>query len=193
MNIHWKDWCWSWSSRTLATWCEELTHWKRPWSWERLKAGGEGNDRGWEGWMASPTQLTWVWVSSRSWWWTGKPGMLQSMGLKRIKQDWATELNWTWQSTFLECTASVIFHWWLCKEFRILICFNKEIDAKTSQRKRACEGRWILTGRGKKSVFLGLVARQRQQLPVSVKSRTNPCDLNLWEPQKGRQGRSQET
>ena len=55
-NIHWKDWCWSWSSNTLATWCEELNHWKRPWCWERLKAGGEGDDRGWGGWMVSLTQ-----------------------------------------------------------------------------------------------------------------------------------------
>ena len=54
------DWCWSWSSNTLATWCEELTHWERPWCWERLRAGGEGDDRGWDGWMASPTQWTWV-------------------------------------------------------------------------------------------------------------------------------------
>ena len=59
---------------------EELTHLKRPWCWERLKAGGEGDDRGWDGWMASPTWWTWVWVSSGSWWWTGKPGILQSMG-----------------------------------------------------------------------------------------------------------------
>ena len=64
---------------TLATWCEELTHWKRPWCWERLKAG-EGDDRGWDGWMASPTKWTWVWVNSGSWWWTGRPGVLQSMG-----------------------------------------------------------------------------------------------------------------
>ena len=60
----------------LATWCKELTHWKRPWCWERLKVGGEGDDRGWDGWMASLTQWTWVWVSSRSWLWTGKPGVL---------------------------------------------------------------------------------------------------------------------
>ena len=78
-DVHWKDWCWSWNSNTLATWFEELTHWKRPWCWERLKVGGEGDDRGWDGWMASPTQWTWVWVSSGSWWWTGRPGMLQSM------------------------------------------------------------------------------------------------------------------
>ena len=85
---------WSWNSNTLATWCEELTHLKRPWSWERLKAGGEGDDRGWDGWMSSLTQWTWVWVNSRSWWWTGKPGGLQSMGSQRVGHDWATELNW---------------------------------------------------------------------------------------------------
>ena len=91
LNIHWKDWCWRWSSNTLATWCEELTHWKRPWCWERLKAGGEGDDRGWDGWMASPTWWTWGWESSRSWWWTGKPGVLQSMGSQRVGQDSVTE------------------------------------------------------------------------------------------------------
>ena len=78
LNIHWKDWCWS--SNTLATWCEEQIHWKRPWCWERLKAGREGDDRGWDGWMASLTRWTWVWASSGNWWWTGKPGVLQSMG-----------------------------------------------------------------------------------------------------------------
>ena len=60
-NIHWKDWCWSWNFSTLATWCEKLIHVKRPQCWERLKAGREGDNRGWDGWMASPTQLTWVW------------------------------------------------------------------------------------------------------------------------------------
>ena len=94
LNIHWKDWHWSWNSNTSATWCKELTHWKRPWCWDRLKAGGEGDNRGWDGWMASPTRWTWVWVSSRSWWWTGKPGVLQSMGLQRVGHDWAAERNW---------------------------------------------------------------------------------------------------
>ena len=69
--IHEKDWCWSWSFNTLAIWCEEPTHWKIPWCWERLKAGGEVDNRGWDGWMALPTQWTWVWVNSRSWWWAG--------------------------------------------------------------------------------------------------------------------------
>ena len=94
LNIHWKDWRWSWNSNTLATWCEALTHWKRPWCWERLKAG-EGDDRGWDGWLVSPTQWTWVWASSGSWWWVGKPGMLQFMGSQSRTwlSDW-TELNW---------------------------------------------------------------------------------------------------
>ena len=80
---------------TLATWCEKLTYLKRPWCWARLKAGGEGNDREWDGWMTSPTRWTWVWVSSRSWWWTGRPGVLQSMVSLRVRHGWATELNWT--------------------------------------------------------------------------------------------------
>ena len=86
----WKDWCWSWNSNTLVTWWEELTHWKRPWCWERLRAGGEGDDRGWDDWMASLTQWTWVWASSGSWWWTGRPGVLQS---QRLRHDWVTELT----------------------------------------------------------------------------------------------------
>ena len=89
-----RTWCWSWNSNTLATWCEELTHLKRPCCWERLKAEGEGDDRGWDVWMASLTQWTWVWVSSGSWWWTGKPGVLQSLESQRVGHDWATELNW---------------------------------------------------------------------------------------------------
>ena len=88
-----KDWCWSWNSNTLATWCKELTHWKRPWCWERLKAGGEGDNRVWDSWMASLTQWTWVWAIFRSWGWTRKPGVLQSMGSQRVRHDWATKLN----------------------------------------------------------------------------------------------------
>ena len=90
-----QGWCWSWNFNTLATWCEELTHLKGLWCWERLKVGWEGDDRGWDGWMASPTRWTWVWESSGSQWWTGKPGMLQSMGLQIVRHNWVTELNWT--------------------------------------------------------------------------------------------------
>ena len=97
LNIHWKGWCWSWNSNTLATWCKELTPWKRPWCWERLKAGGEGNDRGWDGWMASLTRWTWVWVSSGSWWWIGMCPVLDAVVHGVVKSrtglsDW-TELR----------------------------------------------------------------------------------------------------
>ena len=66
---------------------------EKPWCWERWKVGGEGDDRGWDGWMASPSQWTWVWVCSGSWWWTGRPVMMRSMGLQRVRHDWATELR----------------------------------------------------------------------------------------------------
>ena len=75
----------------FSTWCKDLTHWKRPWCWERLKDGGEGDDRGWDGWMASLTRWTWVWASSGSWQWTAKPGVLWSMGLQRVRHHWVTE------------------------------------------------------------------------------------------------------
>ena len=100
-GVYQKDWCWSSNSNTLATWWEEMTHLKRPRCWERLRAGGEGDERGWDGWMALPIQWTWVWVNSGSWWWTGRPGVLWFMGLQRVRHDWATELNWTiwtWQN-----------------------------------------------------------------------------------------------
>ena len=88
--------CWSWNSNTLATWCKELTYLKRPWCWERLKAGREGDDRGWDGWMASPTQWVWVWVDSGSWWWTGGLVCCGSWGCKEL--DTTEQLNWTGDS-----------------------------------------------------------------------------------------------
>ena len=84
LSSQWKDWCWSRSSNTLAC-LEDLTHWKRPWCWERLKAG-EGGDRGWDDWTASPTQWIWVWANSGRWF-----GMLQSMGSQGVRHDWVTE------------------------------------------------------------------------------------------------------
>ena len=107
LGIHWKDWCWSWNSSTLATSWEELTHWKRPWCWEGLGAGGEGDDRGWAGWMASPTRWTWVWVNSGSWWWTGRPGVLWFMGSQRVRHDWATELR---QCNVFSATSQVTMY-----------------------------------------------------------------------------------
>ena len=100
LGVHWKDWCWSWNSNTLTTW------W--PWCWERLRAGREGDNRGWDGWMASSTWWTWVWASSGSWWWTGKPGVLQSMQSQRVRHDWAAELNWTELNVTL---YNMVFEW----------------------------------------------------------------------------------
>jgi len=89
-----KTFCWWCTLYCLQLSCKELTHWKRLWCWG-LGAGGEGDDRGWDGWMASLTRWTWVWVNSGSWWWTGRPGALRFMGSQRVGHDWATELNWT--------------------------------------------------------------------------------------------------
>ena len=91
LNIHWKDCCWSWRSNPLATWCKELTHWKRPWFWARLKARGEGDYGREDGWIASPTWWTWVWASPESWWRTGKPCKLQSV--ESQLSNW-TQLDW---------------------------------------------------------------------------------------------------
>ena len=91
LNIHWKDWGWSWNSNTLATWSEELTHLKRSWCGQSLRAGGEGDDRGWDGWMASPTQRTWVWENSESWWWT-EACHAAVYGVTKSRT-WLTELN----------------------------------------------------------------------------------------------------
>ena len=89
LNIHWKNWCWRWWSKTFATWCEELIHWKRPWYWERLKAGGD--DRGWDVWMASLIQCIWIWAITGRWWRMEKSGMLQSMASQRVRQSLVTE------------------------------------------------------------------------------------------------------
>ena len=103
LGVHWKDWCWSGNSNTLATWWEELTHLKRPWCWERLKAGGEGDDIGWDGWMASLAQWTWVCVNSESWWWRGGLVCCSPWGCK--ESDLIEKLNWTelkWPRTIKE-------------------------------------------------------------------------------------------
>ena len=110
------EWCWGCNSSTLATSCEELTHWKRLWCWEGLGAGGEGDDRGWDGWVASLTRWTWVSVNSGSWWWTGRPGVLRFMGSQRVGHDWATDLIWLlvnkWEdnSEQRRLSASLSFH-----------------------------------------------------------------------------------
>ena len=85
----------------MAAWYEELTHWKRFWCWERLRAGGEGDDRGWDGWMASRTRWTWVWGNSGSWWWTGRPGVLQPVESQRVGHDLASEQQLNTMMTFI--------------------------------------------------------------------------------------------
>ena len=82
----------------------KLTYLKRCWCWERLRVG-ELDNRGWDGWITSLTQWTWIWVNSRSWWWTGRPGMLQSMGSQKVRHNWATELNWWLRSKESACNA----------------------------------------------------------------------------------------
>ena len=99
----------------LTPYSEELTHWKRPWCWEGLQAGGEGDARGWDFWVASPTRWTWVWVNSGSWWWTGRPGMLWFRGSQWVGHDWVTELNRTeysivWMYHFLFIHSSTDGH-----------------------------------------------------------------------------------
>ena len=100
----------SWNSITLATWCEELTHLKTPWCWEKLKARGEGDDRGWDGWIASPTWWTWVWVSSGSCWWTGKPGVVVH-GVSEL--DTTKQLNWTEMGRNLKKNKYMYMHNWI--------------------------------------------------------------------------------
>ena len=95
LGFLWKELCCSWNSSTLATSWEELTHWKRLWCWEGLGAGGEGDDRGWDGWMASLIRWTCVSVNSGSWWLTGRPDVLRFMGWQRVGHDWVTDLIWS--------------------------------------------------------------------------------------------------
>ena len=94
-------------AETPILWPPHTKSWligKRPWCWEGLRAEGEGDDRGWDGWVASPTWWMWVWVNSGSWWWTRRPGVLQFTRSQRVGHDWATELNWT-ELNWCYCTA----------------------------------------------------------------------------------------
>ena len=119
-----KDWCWSWNSNTLATWCKELTHWKRPWCWDRLTAGGEEDNRGWDGWMTSLTQWTWIWASSGSWWWAGG---CSPWGCK--ESDTTERLNWTeLNGTHIEASGILLTLWKRKLRFR-------EVNIKITHQK----------------------------------------------------------
>ena len=121
---------------------EVLTHWKRPWCWERLRAGGEGDDRGWDGWMASPTQWTWVWVNSESWWWTGRPGVLQLMGSQRVGHDWVTKLNW-WRTR-----SESSWRWLTSPDFNWVV--KKATQMRNSQNMKTKESVFYKPGSKKK-------------------------------------------
>ena len=120
-------------------------HWKRPWCWEGLGAGREGDDRGWDSWMASLTQWTWVWVNSGSWWWRGRLGVLQSMELQRVRHDWATELNWT---ELCSAWPRVVDAQWLCIEQNWRNMGNlSQILAKTWRWRMSQQPKWRCTRR----------------------------------------------
>ena len=109
LGVLWKEWCWSWNSSTLATSCEELTHWKRLWCWEGLEAGGERGNRGWDGWMASLTRWTWVWVNSGVG--DGQGGLVCCNSWGRKESDKTEWLNWT------ELKSTNQWLWFLPKPF----------------------------------------------------------------------------
>ena len=124
-------------------WPFDVKNWligKRPWCWVRLRVGREGDDRGWDGWMASPTWWTWVWARSGCWWWAGKPGVLQSMGLQRIRHNWETELNWPGSSVHGIFQASILE--WVAISYSIP---HPEIE-RTSLVSPGLDGRFFTTG-----------------------------------------------
>ena len=150
LSVHWKDWCWSWNSNTLATWWEELTHWKRPWCWERLKMGGEGDDRGWDGWMASLTQWTRVWVNSGVG--DGQGGLACCDSWGRKDTDTAERLNWT-EPNIKIYTFSICVH--ICKYIYtglhlcvcVCICvYTAKRKTPTSVNREYLWGYWQQTG-----------------------------------------------
>jgi len=116
----------------------ELTHWKRLWFWEGLGTGGEGDDRGWDGWMALLTRWTWVSVNSGSWWWTGRPGVLRFMGSQRVGHDWATDLIWSdLMKTKFTVLVSILATKWLSGIlFAILFYISLVLTSRVLFRKR---------------------------------------------------------
>ena len=108
LGVHWRDWHWSWELQYFGHLMQRANSFERILMLGKIEGRRRGDDRRWDGWMASPTQWTWVWVDSGSWWWTGRPGVLWFMGLQRVGHDWAIELNW-WDNIKCAnlCTAGI--------------------------------------------------------------------------------------
>ena len=127
LGVHWKDWCWSWNSSTLATWWEDLTHLKRPRGWERLRAGGEVNDRGWDGWMASPTQWTgFGWTLGVGEW--GGLACCSSWGRREL--DMTEWLNWNWKTGTESKGSVILFIYFFCIPWCLVYCHAVYIEKR---------------------------------------------------------------
>ena len=126
----WKDWCWS--SNILATWCEEPALWERPWCWGRLRARGEGGDRGWDVWMTSSTQWIWVWANAGRWWRTGKPGVLRSMGSQRVGHNLVIEQQQRSRSGWVGWQRE---GWGVCRQK----------SPRDWEREREADWSWVMT------------------------------------------------
>ena len=159
----------------LATSCEQLTHWERPWCWEGLGAGEEGGNRGWDGWMASPTWWAWVWVNSRSWWWTGRPGVLWFIWSQRVRHDWATELNW-WRPTRPSrnnIKKRCPFHY-------------KGLECKSRESRDTCSNKqiWSWSTKWSRSKANKVVSRQHtgysKHPPPTTQEKTLHMDITRW-------------
>jgi len=145
---------WSWNSNTLTTRCEGLIHLKRLWCWEGLGVGREGDNRRWDGWMTSLTRWTWVWVDSRSWWWTERPDVLRFMGWQRVGHNWVTELNWTdsscsiWEVTFNMKKIPAIMYTllylkWITNRDLLYGTWNSAQCYVAAWMRQGIEGKWI--------------------------------------------------
>ena len=152
---------------------------ERPWCWERLRAGGEGDNRGWDGWMASLTQWTWVWVSSRSWWWTGRAGVLQSMGLQRVGHDWVTETKPYSSIIFFVFNWSVKTHAKHCKLNQIPFRNRWAATIKPNPGKQTfLVVQWI----GIRLPRQGTLVRSLVQEDSTCSRATKPIGPNYWGP-----------
>ena len=174
-------------------WLEELTQWKGPWCWERLKAGREGYDRGWDGWMTSPTQWTWVWESSGSWWWTGKLGMLWSM---RLQWSGTTErLNWL-KGDFPDGPMVKVPLWWLCGNESACNTKEESLIPRSGKSSRVGNGNPLqysclgnLMNREAWQVAVYGFAKElhttKQQQPPAVKTQIFQCRRHGFDPCSG--------